>query len=58
MTTLISSEGLSSLGARAMGTYFFEYADFNKARADPNVSAFAKAESFGRLFGAVTNYHI
>ena len=45
MTTLISSEGLSSLGARAMGTYFFEYADFNEARADPNVSAFATAEA-------------
>jgi len=58
MTTLISSEGLSSLGARAMGTYFFEYADFNEKRADPNASAFATAASFGKLFGAVTNYHI
>lgn len=58
MTTLISSEGLSSLGARAMGTYFFEYADFKEKRADPDASAFATAASFGKLFGAVTNYHI
>jgi hypothetical protein len=41
-----------------MGTYFFEYAEFNEARADPSVSAFATAEAFGKLFGAVTNYHI
>jgi hypothetical protein len=28
MTTLISSEGVSSLGARAGGSYFFQYAKF------------------------------
>jgi len=58
MTTLISSEGLATLGSRAGGSYFFEFSSFKEMRADPMASTFVKAEKFGKLFGAVTNYHI
>ena len=35
MTTLLSSEGLSTLGARATGAYMFQYKQFEKICADP-----------------------
>ena len=58
MTTLFSSEGLATLGSRAGGSYFFEYSSFNEMRSDPMASTFVKAEKFGKLFGAITNYQI
>lgn len=58
MTTLISSEGLSSMGARAGGSYLFEYKTFQDAWAGEAVSTFARGEATGDLFGAITNYRI
>jgi hypothetical protein len=58
MTTLISSEGLSTLGARAAGAYYFEYKNFTKTWSDDDATTFDKGSSFGSLFGALTNYHI
>jgi len=58
MTTLISSEGLSTMGARAGGSYMFEYKNFNELKSDPTASTFVKAEAMGKLFGTITNYHI
>jgi len=58
MTTLFSSEGISSLAARGMGAYLFSYNNFKSVKANPESSAFAIGVAFGQLFGAVTNYHI
>jgi hypothetical protein len=58
MTTLFSSEGISSMMARGAGAYLFSYNEFKKVKADPKSSSFAIGVAFGNLFGAVTNYHI
>lgn len=58
MTTLISAEGSSSLMARAGGSYMFDFQEFKKTWADESASTFDRGASFGKLFGAVTNYHI
>jgi hypothetical protein len=58
MTTLFSEEGLSSLGARGATASQFEYKRYQKAKEDPRGSTFTRGESFGKLFGAITNYHI
>ena len=58
MTTLFSEEGASALGARGGTAYMFEYKRYQEKKADPRASTFVKGEAFGKLFGAVTNYHI
>jgi hypothetical protein len=58
MTSLISSEGLSTLMARAAGASMFEYKNWKKVNADQTSSSFVKGTAFGELFGAITAYHI
>jgi hypothetical protein len=58
MTSLISSEGLSTLGARAGGAYPFEYKQWKKTNADPTASSFDKGNASGKLFKAIFNYSI
>ena len=58
MTALISFEGLSEMGSRAAGSYFFEFATLKEVWADPQASSFAFGTALGGLFGNITNYHI
>ena len=58
MTALFSEEGLSALGARAATAQYFEYAKYKKIKADPKASDYQRGQAFGKLFGAVTAYHI
>lgn len=58
MTSLISEEGISQMSARATAAYPFEYSKYKKSKEDEFSTSFQRGESFGKLFGAVTNYHI
>jgi hypothetical protein len=58
MTALISYEGISEMGSRGVGSYFFEFQALKEAYADPQASSFAFGTAFGSFFGVLTDYHI
>lgn len=58
MTALFSEEGLSALAARAATAQYFEWANYTEISADENSSSYQTGQAFGKLFGAVTAYHI
>jgi len=58
MTTLLSVEGASTLGARVGGAMLSSYPRWTEASDDPLVGDFETAEAFGALLKDVLNYAI
>jgi len=58
LTHLISTEGITELGARVAGAAPFELFDLIDVLGDETVETGVKARKFGRLFASLLNYHI
>jgi hypothetical protein len=58
VTQLITTEGLSLLGSRVAGSYFFEISAAMDAWNNPSLSRVDKGYAYGRALSVILNYTI